>query len=189
MKCSVFIATSVDGFIAAKDGAVDWLYAAGNQQADMGDDVGMGFQPYIQSVDCMIMGRGCMDILAGMHLTADAWPYGHLRVVVLSRSITEPPASLPGPVEIHSGDIPSLIKTLEADGFKHAYVDGGATITSFLSLGLINEMTITKAPIILGQGIPLFGQLDEAINLEKTTAKVYPNDFLQEHFKVIQPKT
>jgi len=184
MNCSVFIATSVDGYIAAEDGTVDWLYAAGDQQADLGDDVGMGFQQYIASVDCMIMGRGCMEILAGMRLTPEAWPYGNLRVIVLSRSINEPPAALPGPVEIYSGNIPTLIKSLESDGFKHAYVDGGATITSFLSLGLINEMTITKAPIILGKGIPLFGQLSQAINLEKTTAKVFTNGFIQETFVV-----
>ena len=184
MKCSVFIATSVDGYIAAEDGAVAWLYAAGKQEVDLGDEADMGFNAYISSVDCMIMGRGCLEILAGMGLTAEQWPYGNLRVIALSSTLKSIPAGIPGEVEIYNGDIQHLMTQLEQDGLHHAYIDGGATITAFLSAGLISEMTITKAPILLGKGIPLFGQMDQAINLEQTEAKVFANDFIQEKFKV-----
>ncbi|WP_223788180.1 dihydrofolate reductase family protein [Marinicella meishanensis] len=184
MKCSVFIASSLDGFIATEDGAVDWLYQVGQQDADLGAEADMGFEDYIQSVDCMIMGRGCMEVLAGMQLSAEQWPYGHLKVVVLSQSVTTPPATLPGPVTIHAGDISNLLESLAQAGHRHAYIDGGATITSFLRLGMIDEMTITRAPVLLGRGIRLFGELTEPIELQQTQAKVFANDFLQERYRV-----
>ena len=83
-----------------------------------------------------------------------------------------------------SGKIPELIKHLEGKGFQHAYIDGGSTITAFLNLNLIDEMTITRAPILLGEGIPLFGKLNNHIKLEKSEAKVLPNDFIEIKYRV-----
>ncbi len=178
MKCSVYIATSADGYIATLDGNVDWLHTAGNQSADMGEE-DMGFKSFIDSVDCMIMGRKCMEVIASFNLTAEQWPYGDLPIVVLSNTLKEPPANLHDNVEMYSGDINILISNLEAKGYKNAYIDGGAVITSFLNLKLINNMTITKAPILLGAGTPLFGQLNQRIKLSNSKATVYPNDFIQ----------
>ena len=179
MKCSVHIATSADGYIATSGGGVDWLQSAGNPDADMSTNPDMGFNDYIESVDCMIMGRKCMEVISSMNLSPDQWPYGDIHIVVLSKSITEPPKNLQGKVEMFSGDIPELVNALDGKGFNHAYIDGGATITSFLNLKLINEMTITKAPVLLGEGIALFGELNSQIKLQGAEATAFPNDFIQ----------
>jgi len=184
MKCSVYIATSADGYIATLDGGVDWLHAAGNPDADMGANPDMGFGEFIGAVDCMIMGRKCMEIISSMNLLPEQWPYGDIHIVVLSKSIEEPPKNLKGKVEMYSGDIPDLVNALDGKGFDHAYIDGGATITSFLNLKLINEMTITKAPVLLGEGIALFGELNNHIKLQESEAQAFPNDFIQMKYKV-----
>jgi len=101
MKCSVYIATSADGYIATLDGGVDWLHTSGNLDVDMGSE-DMGFQSYINSVDCMIMGRKCMDMISSMNLSPEQWPYGDIRIVVLSNTINEPPKNLLGKVEMYS---------------------------------------------------------------------------------------
>lgn len=184
MKCSVFIATSADGYIATSDGGIEWLETAGSRNVGMGDSADMGFADYLAGVDCMIMGRKCMEKISSFDLTPEQWPYGDRRIVALSNTGRTPPTNLEGRVEMYSGDIPSLIEQLEADGFKSAYIDGGATITSFINLGLINEMILTRAPVLLGEGLPLFGRFDRQIKLEKTQAKAYPNDFVQIHYTV-----
>ncbi len=183
MKCSVYIATSSDGYIATPNGGVDWLHTAGNLDADMGAE-DMGFKSFIDSIDCMIMGRKCMDMISSMNLTPQQWPYGNTHIVVLSHSITTPPENLLGKVGIYSGDIPELLQELISKGYKHAYIDGGSTITSFLNLKLINNMTITKAPILLGEGIPLFGKLTNSIKLEQAESTAYKNDFVQLKYRV-----
>ena len=184
MKCSVFIATSADGYIATEDGGVEWLEKAGNADVDMGDQVDMGTNDYMTSFDCMIMGRKSMEKLSSFNLTPEQWPYGEARLIVLSKTVKEVPENLNKRVEIYSGDIPTLINQLESEGFLHAYVDGGETITSFLNLQLINEMTITQAPILLGAGRPLFGKTFKQIKLENARAIAYPNNFIQLKYQV-----
>ncbi|GGZ16779.1 dihydrofolate reductase [Echinicola pacifica] len=184
MKCSVFIATSTDGYIARPDGAVDWLHSAGNGQTIEGDKADMGFQHYISSVDCMIMGRKTMQTISSMDLSPDQWIYGDLRIIVLSQSLKEAPENLRDKVELYHGDLQDLLASLEAEGFHHAYIDGGATIQSFLSLQLINEMTITLAPILLGEGIPLFGKTGKDIHLQQAESTAFANDFVQVKYKV-----
>lgn len=184
MKCSVCIATSADGYIATLDGGVDWLHSAGNSEADMGDNSDMGFSAYMASVDCMIMGRKCMQMISSMNLTPEQWPYGDTHIVVLSTTIKTPPENLEGKVEMFSGEITNLVKALENKGFNHAYIDGGSTITSFLNLKLIDEMTITRAPVLLGVGIPLFGKLDNQIRLVNSEATAFANDFVQVKYGV-----
>lgn len=184
MKCSVYIATSADGYIATPDGSVDWLHTAGNSEADMSNNPDMGFNEFIASVDCMVMGRKCMDAISSFNLTPEQWPYGGTKIYVLSNTMKEPPENLHNKVEMYSGDITKLISQLESCGYKHAYIDGGTTITTFINLQLINEMTITKAPIILGEGVPLFGKLNKSIKLINSETTVFPNDFIQEKFGV-----
>jgi dihydrofolate reductase len=183
MKCSAYIATSVDGYIATIDGDVDWLHTSGNMEADMGSE-DMGFRSYIDSVDCMIMGRKCMEMISSMDLSPEQWPYGDMHIVVLSNTLKTPPENLHGKVELYSGDIESLILRLENNGFKHAYIDGGSTITSFINLKLINEITITRVPILLGDGIPLFGKTHKSVKLTNTQVSVFPNDFSQVKYSV-----
>ena len=183
MKCSVYIATSADGYIATPDGGVDWLHTAGNLEVDMGSE-DMGFQSFMDSVDCMIMGRKCMEIISSMNITPEQWPYGDVRIIVLSNTVKEPPENLSEKIEMYSGDIQELIIKLESSGIKHAYIDGGSTITSFINLKLINEMTITKIPVLLGGGIPLFGKINKSVKLENAKASAFPNDFIQIKYSV-----
>ncbi len=184
MKCSVFIATSADGYIATISGDVDWLEKAGKIDAEMGDFSDMGFNNYISSIDCMIMGRKCMEKISSFNLPPERWPYGDIPIFALSNTVKEAPENLKGKVEMYSGEIPVLISRLESEGFQHAYVDGGATITSFINQELIDEMTITHAPVLLGGGISLFGKTKSPIQLEDSQAKAYPNDFIQIKYKV-----
>jgi len=184
MKCSIFIATSADGYIAEEDGGVEWLESAGNPDADMSEQADMGFGSYIADVDCMIMGRKCMEKISSFNLAPEQWPYGDRRIIVLSNTVVVPPANLKDKVEMYSGDVPKLINQLENSGFKHVYIDGGTTITSFLNLKLINEMSITRAPVLLGGGRPLFGKTNKQIKLENAQAKAYPNDFIQVQYTV-----
>lgn len=182
MKCSVFIATSADGYIATESGGVDWLEMAGDSSADMSEHGDMGFSDYIVDVDCMIIGRKCMEKLASFNLTEEQWPYGKRRVIALSNTLTNPCANLPDTVEMYSGDIMALTAELKNQGYKHAYIDGGTTITAFINLKLINKMTITQAPVLLGSGLPLFGFLNNEITLEAAKALVYPNNFIQTQY-------
>ena len=172
MKCSVFIATSVDGMIARKDGGVEWLHTAGNAHADMGNEGDMGFNAFLN-----------------MNLTPEQWPYGTLRIIVLSSTLKRVPMNMEDKAELYSGNLNDLISRLESQGHKHAYIDGGTTIQGFLRLKLIDEMTITVAPIILGGGIPLFGSLEQEIKLTESKVKVFPNDFVQARYKVGYLKT
>ncbi len=184
MKCSIFIGTSADGYIATEDGSVAWLEQAGDVNANMGSEADMGFNSYIQSVDCMIMGRKCLDMLSSFNLTDKDWPYGNIRIYAMSRSIKEAPKNIRDRVEMFNGEITDLVSQLEDEGFKHAYIDGGATITSFLNKKLLNELHITRAPILLGSGKPLFGKLDNSIKLINAKAKTYPNGFVQQSYNV-----
>jgi dihydrofolate reductase len=184
MKCSVFIATSADGFIAREDGNVEWLHSSGKPEADMGDNADMGFNQFIASVDCMIMGRKCMEVIASMNLTDEQWPYGDIRIIVLSNTLKEAPVGIKERVEMYSGDIRQLVNKLEHDGFKHAYIDGGKTIQTFINLKLINELTLTQVPILIGKGIPLFSELANDVSLENAQAQAFPNNYIQLKYHV-----
>jgi dihydrofolate reductase len=184
MKCSAYIATSVDGFIATPEGAVDWLHTAGNGKVLTGENADMGFNAYLSSVDCMIMGRKCMETISAMNLTPEQWPYGDLRIIVLSNTLTEAPENLKDKIELFSGDLLSLVESLYQKGHKHAYIDGGTTIQSFINLKLLDEITITKAPVLLGEGIPLFGKIDQHIRLDQAQTISFENDFIQMKYHV-----
>jgi len=190
MKCSIFIAPSVDGYIATEDGGVHWLETVGKPLSeeeaslDLMKHFNISMQNYMQSVDCMIIGRKLMEILSSFNLTPEQWPYGDTKIIALSGTIKEPPSNLKDKVQMYSGSIEELIIKLEKEGCKHAYVDGGTTITTFLNLGLINEMTLTQAPVLLGSGIPLFGKLLKQINLEDAQATAFPNNFVELKYKV-----
>jgi len=184
MKCSVFIALSVDGFIARKDGNVDWLHSSGKQGADLGADADMGFNGFISSVDCLIMGRNTMAMISDMNLTDEQWPYGDIPLFVLSKSLKQLPSNMQTKAKLVSTDIPSLIKECESRGLKHAYVDGGKTIQSFLDLKLITQMTLTRVPILLGQGIPLFTGANQDVSLTKSRVKAFANDYVQEVYDI-----
>lgn len=185
MKCSAFIAMSTDGYIAALDGGVDWLESAGNTAtAERKSIWDGGFEAYIETVDCMIMGRKCMEKIASFDLSPQQWPYRDIPIFALSKSLRETPENLVGKVEMFSDGIPALLEKLASAGYEHAYIDGGATITSFTRHGLLNEICVTQVPLLLGEGIPLFGSIGRSVALSAARATVFSNDFIQWRYQI-----
>ncbi|WP_418315604.1 dihydrofolate reductase family protein [Piscinibacter sakaiensis] len=174
-KLSVFIATSLDGYIARENGAIDWLEKA-NATVPEGEDC--GYAEFFASVDALVMGRASFEQVLGF---AD-WPYGDKPVHVLSRSLQRLPVGLPGSISLLDM-APQQVVQLAADaGHRHLYVDGGQTIQAFLAAGLISEMTITVIPVLLGSGIRLFGAVPCDIPLRLLSAKAYPFGFVQSRY-------
>ncbi len=171
----VFIATSLDGYIARTDGGIDWL-----DMADLeGED--FGYARFISGVDGLMMGSNTFRTALGF----GDWPYTQ-PVVVLSRSLSngDVPASLSGKVEIRNAAPREAMADLAKGGWRAAQVDGGALIQSCLRDGLISEMTITRLPILLGDGIPLFGATGRDITLELAGTQSWPNGLTQTRYFV-----
>ncbi|EMI56844.1 dihydrofolate reductase family protein [Rhodopirellula sallentina] len=176
-KCSVFIATSLDGFIARSDGSLDWLDQA-NAMVPEGEDC--GYQAFMGSVDVLVMGRKTYEKVR----TFGEWPYGDQRVVVLSRKDISFPEEMPACVS-HSSESPeTLHKRLSDEGAEKLYIDGGATICRFLNAGLIDEMIITVIPVVIGSGIPLFGLAVEDRWLTHRSTTTYEFGFVQSTYDV-----
>src|SRR5207302_8004404 len=146
MKASVFIATSLDGFIARENGAFDWLPA--NPEPH-------GYDEFIAGVDAIVIGRKTFETV----LTLGPWPYGNKRVVVLSSRPLDLSAASGDVVEQMGGPPAQIVSQLAATGAHHLYVDGGITIQGFLRAGLIQRLIITRVPVLIGSGVPLFGSL------------------------------
>ncbi|MBE7380114.1 MAG: dihydrofolate reductase [Leptolyngbya sp. SIO1E4] len=175
---SVFIATSLDGFIAKPDGSLDWLEAA-NATVPEGEDC--GYRAFMESIDALVMGRKTYEKV----LSFGQWPYESKPVIVLSRHPIEIPAQL-APTVSHSSESPqALCQRLAKEGAKRLYIDGGMTIQRFLTAGLINDLTITVIPIILGSGIPLLGDLKKEIPLKHIATKSYNFGFVQVTYEVV----
>lgn len=176
-KASVFIATSLDGFIARTDGSIDWLERA-NASVPKGEDC--GYKAFIDSVDVLVMGKNTYQLA----LTFGAWPYGDKRVVVLSSKGIEIPKSIASTVTVSSETPHDLVDRLSSQGATHLYIDGGITIQRFLTAGLIDELTITLIPVLLGEGKPLFGPLERGILLTHVSTKAYDFGFVQARYRV-----
>jgi dihydrofolate reductase len=142
-RCSVFIAVSLDGFIAREDGGLDWLDAIGREGEDY------GYAHFAASIDTIVVGRGTYDKVLGF----PDWPYQGKRVVV----VTHRPAPRRHDESFDAGEPAALLGRLEAAGARHVYVDGGVLIRQFLAAGLVDELTLSVVPVLLGRGIPLFG--------------------------------
>lgn len=171
-KCSVFIATSLDGFIARPDGSIDWLMKA-NALAKPGEDC--GYKAFIATIDCLVMGRCSFESI----LSFPEWPYKNLSVVVLSSKPIEIPKHLKDKVSASSESPPELVKRLSEKGLNHLYIDGGITVQRFLDHGLIHELTITVIPVLLGSGRPLFGALHQDIPLKHIETQSFDGGFVQ----------
>lgn len=171
---SVFIATSLDGFIARSNGEIDWLLAEDDRSKDY------GYKEFISTVDALVMGR----ITFEKALTFDEWPYSSTRVIVLTGRPIRLPNHLLSSVNVLSGPPQKIVDQLAEEGLHHLYIDGGKTIQRFLNAGLIQEMIITRIPILIGDGIPLFGPLEEDIKLQHISTQTFDNGFVQSHYKV-----
>lgn len=177
IKCSVYIATSVDGFIAKPDGDIEWLHRPEYSGAN---PVGLSYDDFISTVDALVMGRNTFEKV----LSFGSWPYEGTPVVVLSSRELDIPQHLKGAVSAESEHPTELVSMLESEGRQHLYIDGGVTIQRFLQARLIHEITITRIPVLLGAGIPLFGSLGIEVPLRLVAATNSDNGFVQVRYEV-----
>lgn len=171
MKASVFIGTSLDGFIARANGDFDFLPPGGGEPH--------GYDEFMATVDGLVMGRKTFETV----LTLDTWPYGEKPVFVLSTRLLAP-APVGAVVERMSGAPDEIVSQLAARGIQHVYVDGGITIQRFLQAGLIQRLIITRVPVLIGAGIPLFGAVPHDILLRHVETRQYASGLVQSEYVV-----
>jgi dihydrofolate reductase len=174
----VFIATSLDGFIATKEGGLDWLNEIPNP-----DQNDYGYNEFKSGIDAIVMGRNTFEKV----LTFDFWPYDK-PVFVLSNSLKSVPERLAEKAEIINGDLNVLVDKLEKRGLQNLYVDGGRVIQSFLKEDLIDEMVITWVPILLGDGISLFGKLENSLKFSLKKTESFNETLVQSHYIRLKKK-
>jgi dihydrofolate reductase len=172
MTVSVFVGTSVDGFIARANGDLDFLPEGGGEPH--------GYSEFIASVDAIVIGRKTFETV----LTLGPWPYGDKRVVVLSSRPVDLSAARGGVVEQMGGSPAEIVSQLAASGVRHVYVDGGITIQGFLRAGLVQRLIITRVPVLIGDGIPLFGALPRDIRLRHVATRHYASGLVQSEYQV-----
>lgn len=177
-RCSVFIATSLDGMIARTDGSIDWLEAV-QRRLPAGEDCGYG--EFFRRIDGLVMGRRTFEQV----LTFSEWPYGATPIYVLSRRGITLPAGIPPSVRVTAETPTELLDRLSSLGHRHLYVDGGMTVQSFLAAGLLDELTITLIPTVLGAGRPLFGPMMADLALELQTTRCFPGGLVQNTYRVL----
>jgi dihydrofolate reductase len=171
MKLSVFVGTSLDGFIARTDGSFDFLLASGSEPH--------GYDEFMATVDALVIGRNTLEAV----LKLPAWPYGERPVFVLSTR--ELPATPRGAnVERMSGAAADIVANVSARGIRHVYVDGGITIQRFLRAGLIQRLIITRVPVLIGEGIPLFGATGRDIRLKHVATRQYASGLVQSEYEI-----
>lgn len=172
MIATVFIGTSLDGFIARLNGAFDFLPPGGGEPH--------GYDEFMATVDALVMGRKSFESI----LAFDKWPYGEKPVFVLS---TKPLGTAPvgALVERMSGAPAEIVSQLTARGIRHIYVDGGITIQRFLNAGLIQRLIITRVPVLIGSGIPLFGAVPSDILLKHVGTRQYASGLVQSEYVVV----
>lgn len=174
MKTTVFIGTSLDGFIARENGDIDWLVHYAN------DEAVHAYEEFISRIDAIVIGRGTFEKVLGF----PEWPYQKkLKVFVLSNSIKEVPGSVREKVTLLSMKPGELLNYLSGKGFSAVYIDGGKVIQDFLKEDLIDELIISKAPVLIGSGIPLFGHLAIDIQFKHEKTEVYSNGLVRNCYK------
>jgi dihydrofolate reductase len=173
MKASVFIGTSLDGFIARRDGTFDFLPEGGGEAH--------GYDEFIASVDALVIGRNTYETV----LAFPVWPYGKKRVVVLSSRPLDLTAARGATLEQMSGAPEEIVAKLAASGAQHLYIDGGITIQRFLCAGQVQRLIITRVPVLIGDGIPLFGALPRDVRLRHVATQHYLSGLVKSEYEVV----
>ena len=171
---AVFIATSLDGYIADRDGGVGWL-----DEIAPGDDGDTGYEDFIDNIDAIVMGRNSFETVLGFGID---WPYNR-PVYVLSTTLTDVPDDLEGKVTITRGTPAEIIAICASNGHSRLYIDGGKVIQSFLSVGQIDRMTLTRIPVLLGGGVPLFGETKHPIKFAHIETKTLGGGLVQSTYE------
>lgn len=170
----VFIAKSLDGFIAGKQGELDWLEAIPNPE-----QLDMGYSDLMGRVDAVVMGKTTFETVLGFGIE---WPYTK-HVFVLSQSIKSVPDNLKDKVSLLHGEVSTILKHIHTKGYYKLYIDGGRTIQNFLKEDLIDELIISTIPILLGGGFSLFGEFSKPMMFEHVESKVFLNQIVQDRYR------
>ena len=174
MPNHVYIATSLDGYIADRDGGLGWLMNIPNP-----GNSDFGFADFLSGIDAIVMGRNTFEMVASF---PGDWPYP-IKVFVYSNSLNAVPKRLEDNAEIVSGNPSEIVVSLNAKGFRNLYIDGGKTIQTFLSFDLIDEMEIAQIPVLLGDGAPLFGFLKAPMDFELVSSHIEGNLFVKSRYR------
>lgn len=172
-KNSVFIATSLDGFIADKDGGIDWLDTFPEI-----NEVDTGYEVFNSRIDALVMGRSSFETVLSFDID---WPYDK-PVFVLSNTVNSLPEKLSEKVFLEKGALTEILGRIYSKGFNRLYIDGGKTIQNFLKEDLIDEMIITVIPVLLGEGIPLFGEIADPLSFKCTETTLFFDKVVQNKF-------
>ncbi|HYB79475.1 MAG TPA: dihydrofolate reductase family protein [Thermoplasmata archaeon] len=177
MKTSVFVGASVDGFIARENGSLDFLM--------MGENLDNGFEAFVATIDAQVIGRKTFDWARGwLRGHPGQWPF-EKPLFVLTRHPQR--LSIPNGVtcEVLNGTPQQVVSHLGRRGFRHLYVDGGKTIQGFLRAGRVDRLIVTRVPVLIGEGIPLFGALPHDVRLKHIRTKVYRKGLVQTEYRVL----
>ena len=173
-KNSIFIAKSLDGFIADKEGGIEWLNTIPNP-----NKLDLGYNNFIQEIEALIMGRVTFEKVLSFNIP---WPYTK-PVFVVSNSVKTVPAEYKDKVQIMNGSLTDILEFINGNGFLKLYIDGGSLMQSFLKEDLIDEMIISTIPLLLGSGIPLFGEIPKIMEFEHVRSEVFLNAITQDYYK------
>lgn len=173
-KNKVFIGKSLDGYIAGKNGEIDWLDSIPNP-----DNIGMGYVKFMEGIDAIVMGRNTFELVCSFE---GDWPYDK-PLFVLSSTLTMIPEKYKDKASLVKGSMQEVLATIHQKGYHQLYIDGGITVQSFLKEDLIDELIITTIPILLGGGIPLFGELSKSLAFDHVESQVFLNQLVQNHYK------
>jgi len=177
MSNIVYIGTSLDGYISAPDGGLEWLSYVPIPE---GND--LGFSEFMSRVDAVVMGRKTFEVVLGF---GGGWHYPKPGIV-LSTTLTSVPEGFVDHIQIASGTPSEIVQLAKEQGFENLYVDGGTTIQRFLKEDLIDELIVTEIPLLLGGGDRLFGELDQQLGFELVDTKVLLNQLLRKHYQRIR---
>jgi len=169
---SVFVGVSVDGFLARANGSLDFLPEEPEPH---------GYDEFVASVEAIVIGRKTFETVLGF----GTWPYGDKRVVVLSSRPIDLSVVVGGVVEQMAGSPAQIVSRLAESGAHHLYVDGGLTIQRFLRAGLVQRLIVTRVPVLIGEGIPLFGSLPRDIRLIHVATRSFPSGLVQSEYEVV----
>ncbi|HBH25554.1 MAG TPA: diacylglycerol kinase [Cytophagales bacterium] len=172
----VFIAKSIDGFIADKNGGIDWLHTVPNPN---GDD--MGYSEFMKDIDALVMGRHTFETVRNFDMD---WPY-QIPVFVLSESLNFLPSELKDKVFLVKGSSEEVLTQIHDRGYHKLCIDGGKTIQNFLRSNRIDELVLTTIPVVLGNGIPLFSELPKSLKFDLVKSKVYLSQISQQHYRKV----
>lgn len=173
----VYIAASLDGFIADRDGGLDWLHRIPNPDND-----DYGWSGFLESIHAIVMGRNTFDVVRGF---GGAWPYP-CPVYVWSSSLQSLPEEYDGKATLVGGSVADVLTRVHADGHSTLYIDGGLTVQSFLREDAIDKLIVTRIPVLLGGGAPLFGDLRKEQWFEHIETKVFGDALVQSHYRRVR---